>query len=174
MVAASSADAAFFDLRGTQGSEVDDAAVGLTTVDTITATLTASSGTLNQTTSAFGVNATGTGDDTDELDSDLGTESITITFDKPVTFDSFSVSSFGSGELGEYSVNGGTFVEINATDTYAVGQNLAIGETFVIRHKAGIGFSFDDFTVTEIPEPASLALTGLAGLALLARRRRRA
>ena len=51
------AQAAFFDLRGTQGADVDGLASGPTTIQAITATLAANDGVLNQTTSGFGVNA---------------------------------------------------------------------------------------------------------------------
>jgi hypothetical protein len=44
-----------------------------------------------------------------------------------------------------------------------------------VAYTAGNGFSFDDFTVTAVPEPASLLLlgSGIAGIAAKTRRRRK-
>ena len=78
----------FFDLRTSdpiysEGAIEDLEGVSMTlTLNEISTTLTASDGVLNQTISGFGVNASGSGDDTDQLDNGSGLdESISISFD---------------------------------------------------------------------------------------------
>jgi len=158
----------------------------------ITATLTAvvagSTGSLNQTASAFGINAADlpnvTNDDSDELDSDEGVESISIRFDVDVLWQALKVSSFGTGEQGSLVVAAFSPVSITATGEHTrTTDNLVLaGQAVVISHVAGTGFSFDSFTVerserllADVPDAGSSAmLLGLAfgGLSLIVRRRR--
>ena len=59
-----------------------------------------------------------------------------------------------------------------------MGALLLAGQTFTIQHDTGVtGFSFDRIKVTEVPEPTSAALFGMASLAFgfvecMVRRRR--
>ena len=85
--------AAFYDLRDASIELIDEVASFDLTEDGIIATLTANTGLLNRTASAFGVNAAGTGDDTDTLDDGSGViESVTITFDTDVRFNQLQLS----------------------------------------------------------------------------------
>ena len=174
-----------FNLRDTTATaEIES---GIITRSGIIATLTplvqGSSGLLNQTASAFGINAALTTDDSDELDSGAGAESVSMIFNVDVSFLSLSVSLFGSGEQGRLAIAGFAPVAITSTGAHSFNaNNVALaGQTVVLSHVAGTGFSFDSFTVERfsaapgVPETgASVVLLGLAfgGLSLVARFRR--
>ena len=185
-----------FNLRDTTAfADIEDGSV---VRDGITATLTplvaGNLGVLNQTASAFGINAAnivGVGDDdADELDSDEGAESISITFDVDVLWNSFVVSSFGTGEQGLVKIASFGPAAFASTGMHSVSaDNLVLaGQSVILGHVAGTGFSFDSFTVdrwfrsTETnPSPtngvpdagATVALLGLSlsGLGFFARHR---
>jgi len=149
--------AAFFDLRGPQGVDVDGLASGSTTVGGITATLTANSGELNQSGNGFGVNTLpGAGDDPDALDGVLGTETITLTFNVNVFLDQIQLSVLSAGEEGSIAIAGG--VPISLTDTgvgndefnFNSNNTVLTSESIVLSWVSGNGFSFDDFTVSLI------------------------
>ncbi len=162
-----------FDLLGTEGSAVEGSSTGIVTKDGLTATLTANIGDLNQTTSGFGINAPGAGDDTDAIDGDLGIESITIMFDQIVTFDQLILSSFSTSEKAELNITGVStiFSGTNpAKDIYdfSTDNSVPIGESIILVFNSGNGFSFDEFTVTldetnpiVTPEPATIVLLGI-------------
>ena len=98
-----------FDLRDASIEDIDEV-VSFALTDTssgLTATLTANIGELNQTNTGFGINAPEGGDDTDTIDDIKGTESVTITFNEPVTFDQLVLSLFSSGEAASLSIAGG-------------------------------------------------------------------
>jgi len=94
--------------------------------------------------------------------------------------DSLLISTFGSGSdpagtVGHLSaVNGGSPLTytIQSGD---VGSQLTFTASLFASTSNGRRLALDtvDIAVTPIPEPASLALTGLGGLALLSSRRRR-
>ncbi|NOY29374.1 MAG: PEP-CTERM sorting domain-containing protein [Planctomycetes bacterium] len=148
------AEAAFFNLRGPQGVDVDGMAFGSTTVGGIIATLTASSGMLNQSGNGFGVNnLPGAGDDPDVLDGVLGTETITLTFNVDVFLDQIQLSVLSAGEEGSIAIAGG--IPISLTDTgvgndeynFNTGNSVLTSESIVLSWVSGNGFSFDDFSV---------------------------
>lgn len=170
--------AIFFDLDdGAQGLAVDGLASGPATVSGLTATITANTGVLNQASGNFGVNATGTGDVTDQFDGAIVSETITITFNSPVIFESVDISQFGANDLGTLTLNGLTIVNLASGNVPAGNIVIPAGNTAVIAWTgdnltgSGRGFSFDGFTVSLIPEPASLAILGVGGLLLLRRAR---
>jgi hypothetical protein len=173
---ASSAHAVFFDLRDNVTLEPIDEVVSFNyPVGGITATLTAvvgppaNAGVLNSTLSGFGVNATGSGDVTDMLDGVNGIEEVDITFNQNVLFTQLTVSSFGGTDAGEVIIAGGSPISITSTGLQDVPDTSVLtGQSVVVRYVAGNGFSFDSFVAT--PEPGTVLLLAIGGLALLRRR----
>jgi hypothetical protein len=167
-----------FNLRGSEGSVVDGLATGPVTKDGLTATLTANDGKLNQTASWFGINASGSGDDTDQIDNGSGVaEFVTIMFDQLVTFDQLVLSSFTTSETAALTIAGGSLTLLDGTvpaiDVYDFSTDniVSIGQSVILAYSTGRGFSFDEFTVTTsastaVPEPATIVLLGI-GLAVL-------
>lgn len=137
-----------------------------------------SSGEFNATAGNFGINAEGTGDETDELDGDLGAESFTITFSGPVsaTLTEVDIVGFAGGDAGTLDI-GGTQTLIASGNTTAIPTHTElVGNTLTIAYTGtGTGFSVNSltFNVVSVPEPSSLALLSLVGLGFAGRRRRR-
>jgi hypothetical protein len=144
-----------FELRDTAASaDIEDGTVvrgGITAV--LSPFVAGNSGVLNQSGSAFGINAANVvnvgDDDADELDSDEGAESISITFNVDVLWNSFSVSSFGAGEQGFVAIASFGSASFASTGVHSVStDNLVLaGQSVILGHVAGTGFSFDSFTV---------------------------
>ena len=159
---------------------VDEAASFDLTVGSVTATLTANIGVLNGTTTSFGVNAPGTGDETAQIDGDLGLESVAITFDTNVTFLDFTVSLLSGDDAGSWTIdagspNGFTTSGVKAVNTAFTANTTTITISFVNPGTLGNGFSLDEFrveTVAAVPTPAALpAGLGLMGLMMIKRRK---
>jgi hypothetical protein len=157
---------------GLIGYELIGDSTGSVTAGGITLTATVfPSGTFNQTGSGFGINAAGSGDDSDEFDPGEG---FTFSFDQAVIINSLTVSSFGGSSVGLLSYDGGAVIaNITSTGTTTVTSSLiASGTTLRFESTSGV-FSLDAITVTAIPEPASTAaLVGAAFFAIAATRRR--
>jgi hypothetical protein len=180
VIASSGQASTLFQLKNNPDVELVDEAASLSlTIGGITATLTANTGVLNTTTGGFGVNATPSGDTTDEIDAVNGIESVTITFNVPVSLTQIVLSNFtGSttGDLASLTIDGFAAVTLNPTvpalDVYNFTSNntVLVGQSIVLAYLAGNGFSFDSFSV--IPEPASgvLLLIGVAAAYLIRRR----
>jgi hypothetical protein len=176
-----------FDLRNPAIELIDEVNSFSLTMDGLTATLTAQPPSfggdallLNQTAAAFGVNVDNTTcggqEDSDELDNGCVGESIDVVFSVDVLLNSLQVSSFGAADLGTVTMGGPIYV-IGATGLHNLGNvYLPAGTPMNVAYTAGNGFSFDRFTVTAIPEPASLLLfgSGLAGIAVRRRRKKEA
>ena len=119
---------------------------------------------------AFGINADGFADDTDTIDGDEVAEMITMTFNTAVTFDVLQLSLYTPFLLDKAVLKIGSFAAVNpvpqtsAIDiyTYSTDNFVDVGESVTIGWVRANGFSFDNFTVTPIPEPGSLALIGAA------------
>lgn len=184
MIVAPSVHATLFQIAGSAAVEAVDEASSLSlTVDGITVTLTANIGVLNTTaTSGFGVNAPGTGDETSQIDNVLGVESVSFVFDVPVRLDQIVLSLFTGGATGDLAlltIDGFAPLTLNPTapalDVYNFASNNTVpaGQSIVLAYQAGNGFSFDSFSVTVAPEPASLALLGLGLVGLGWSRRKR-
>lgn len=185
------ADVVIFDL-GSQanGSAVDGVASGMLTRQGITATFSANDGVLNATGSWFGINASGSGDVTDQIDAGSGvSESVHITFDLPVEFLQLSLASFSGSERALLTVGGSppqllaaTAPAIDVYDftaaSFPQGNVLAAGQPLVIGYTFGSaednGFSLSGFQVRAVPEPSSWAVMVPLATAWLRRRRRAA
>ncbi len=152
----SKAQAAFFDLRGVLGTELEGSLSGSTTVGGITATLTANSGVLNQSSIGFGVNAIAGADDAARLDGDVLAETITLTFNIDVFLDQLQLSVLSEDEEGSLTIAGGTPVSLVDTgggaDEFDFNSNNTVltTESIVLAWVSGNGFSFDDFTVSPL------------------------
>ena len=61
-----------------------------------------------------------------------------------------------------------------ATDVYNFSANntVLVGQSIVLAHVAGNGFSFDSFTVSGVPEPSAFIML-LIGVGIVARYRAR-
>jgi hypothetical protein len=179
------ADTVTFDLRADAIEDIDEVA-SFTLFDLssgIAATLTANSGVLNRTASAFGINAEGTGDDTDTIDGVLVAEHVTIVFNQAVTFDALQLSLYtpSAGDLAALKIGSNPVVhpvpQTSAIDTYSftTANYVGPGETVVLGWVEANGFSFDNFTVSAVPEPGTLALLCVAAVGYgLCRRRKSA
>jgi hypothetical protein len=174
--------ATMFQLLGSAAVEaVDEASSFPLTQDGITATLTANVGVLNTTSSGFGVNHPLVGDPTDGIDAFFGDhESVTLTFNQAVTLDQVVLSLFtpSGGELASLTIDGFptlTLIPMTpATDVYNFSTNntVLVGQSIVLAHVAGNGFSFDSLTVSAVPEPSAFIML-LVGIGVVARYRAR-
>ncbi len=182
-------DLVIFTLGGSlNGLSIDGASSGSLTVDGLTARLTANDGVLNATTSNFGINASGSGDATDQIDAGSGVrEFITITFDAPVEFTQLSLAAFSGSERASVIVGlnsplfltattAGTDVYDFTSSSFALGNRIDIGQPLVIGYAFGSvadnGFSLAGFQVSTVPEPSAAGLALLVALSNLFRRRR--
>jgi hypothetical protein len=145
-----------------------------------------SSGTqINGASSSFGVNATGSGDETQRLDNDLGVESIVFSFDIAGTLDSIDlrfIESSGTME-GELVFDGGNTYQLNSvtatgtSDIATIGESFTAGQSITLRiHSsapASTNFALEGITITAVPEPSSFAIfAGLSALGFIGLRRR--
>lgn len=171
-----------FDLRDTSAAtEIES---GTITRGGVTATMIPlvdkSSGTLNQNGSGFGINASGSGDESNQLDGDEGIESISISFNADVTLSQIALSSFTSTETGILKTGGFTAISLSGTtDVYDFTSDnfLKSGESIALSFGTGNGFSFDSFTVdaaspSTVPDSLPFGFTAavLIGVTLLTRR----
>jgi len=162
-----------FNLRGAEIEALDETASFNVTKGGLTATSTANSGVLNRTDNGFGINASGSGDDTDTIDNGSGvTEFITIEFHQLVTFDQLVLSSFTTSETASLTIASGSPITLVGTlpsaDIYnfSTDNTVPIGQSVMLAYSTGNGFSFDEFTVTladstAVPEPATIILFGI-------------
>lgn len=146
-------------------------------LDGVTMSLGSAQGALNQTSSYFGVNHAGSGDDTDQIDFNPGdgeAEVLYFSFNTSGTLDRLNFSSVSS-DLLRLTKNGADVVNGDVT-TNIVNPNLSFtsSDKFELTYVSGNGMSFDSVTITAVPEPSSTILLGFGGLALLVHRKRSA
>jgi len=166
-----------FDLRDSVIETLDEAPSFSLIRDGITAVFSTPNGVLNRTSSGFGVNAVGGGDDTNAIDAGTGIdESVEIMFSGAVSLTSITVSGFGSTDLGQLTV-GTNNRPITASGSLNVG-GLAVpaGDIMSIGYIAGNGFSLDRVTISNtamenssasVPEPGTFWLLLGTGMVLL-------
>ena len=187
LAAAGTASAATFTLRASSSERLDpDAPSFSVTSESIVANLqvTGASGTFNSTSSGgFGIDTTGSGDETSFLDAGLGAESFTISFNQPVFFDSISISSVATDGSEGLNVqlpqqSNSIFVSSTGVTSFSGNTLVDVGQTVSIAYVAGTGngISFNGFAATAnpsaVPEPFAAGAAGL--LAAIALRRRQA
>ncbi len=162
-------------LRGPEIEAIDESATIDITNSGLTATLTANDGVLNRTSGAFGINASGGRDASNLIDNGDGesiTESVSIEFDQPVTFDQLQLSSFTVSEAVSLTIAGNSPISLvgtgPSTDIYnfSTDNTVSIGQSVMLAFSIGNGFSFDEFTVTlaeptAVPEPTTIILLGI-------------
>lgn len=122
-----------------------------------------SSGTLLNGSSSFGVNATGTGDETQRIDNDLGNESIQFSFNLAGTFDKIDLryieESSNEGTL--HFAGSGTTVQLNTGNSdhgtndnfvfsspYSFSANEVITLGLHSSADSGENYSLESFTIT--------------------------
>lgn len=143
-------------------------------------------GTFNLTSTGFGPNDTGSGDDTDFFD---GSESMVFSFDTAGTFDSIDFASLGGTgqelETATLSFAGGNTLNLldNITSDIAVSGNdffdgidedFTAGQLITLSITAGNGWTLENFTVSPVPEPNTYAmLAGICALSFVMIKRRR-
>lgn len=151
-----------FDFRDESIEALDEQPSFSLTQNGITLSASTASGVFNRTSTGFGVNASGAGDDTDALDGGSGVlEFIDFSFDTDVILNSFTVSGLGSQDIGQYLYNGLAPVDFTLTGVQSLGEILLpVGNGLSIYYIAGNGFSLDQLTVSRftVPEPATLFL----------------
>lgn len=128
-------------------------------------------GVVNATGGSLGVNAAGSGDDTDQLDADLGLESLLFSFnDLPsitsITLTQVGILGFGGDDAGTLAI-GASSEAIAAGTGSAIPAHLNLeGSSFLLAYTGtGNGFGITslsfDITPAAVPEPASIAFLSL-------------
>ena len=129
----------------------------------------------------FGINASGTGDETQRFDNDNGIESMVFSFDIGGTFDTIdfefiedaaeAVLSFEGGNSYDIFAGSATETTGGSTDFHTITETFVAGQEITLSVSgsaaAGENFSLQAFTITPsaIPEPSTYALI-FGGLAL--------
>ena len=139
----------------------------------------------NQTSTLFGINASGGNDVTDAFDDGSGvSEYMVFSFDLPGIIVSMDFEGFtGSGQTGEDAAfldfqNSARIdfhddsMDNQSTDYLTVNRSYVAGEEITLGWSDGNGYGLQQITVDVVPEPSTMALFGLgAALVTLSRRR---
>ncbi len=188
-IGAVSANLVTFDFAtgsGLAGADLDNQHSGSTSVvdgiSGVTLTLTATAGSgggsdvFNQTGTSslnFGINAFGSGDDTDAIDAGTGSsEFATFSFSasQPVSFVFISIDfdrfTSGGNDEGSLVFSGGSTINFDsssATNPLSVNEVFASGQVITLSHVAGNGFGIEQITIdiTAVPEPSAFLFGGL-------------
>ena len=108
----------------------------------ISLTASANTGVLNCTSVSFGINAAGSGDDTDEFDAGTGTaEIMTFRFDSDVVLVSIDFFSIGSGDSADLvSVANSFNLAVSSaagTDPFVINRSVSAGTDVELIQTAG-------------------------------------
>lgn len=146
------------------------------TVAEIKATISTDDGVMNRTNDGFGINGSRSGDTTTALD---GSDALDIHFDKQITITELDFRNFGEDEIIAVIIGSTTnslsYNHLDST-TFAHAQNLnwnvyANQNVRFIVTSTGNGIALDAIIVQTIPEPATVSLLIISGIATLALRR---
>jgi hypothetical protein len=174
-------------------SGVDAASMSLNTSGTYTLNgITLSAGTdfgdFNLTNSGFGPDQAGSADDSDTFDTGNGNESMVFSFDTAGTFNSidfallndtpeFAVLSFAGGSTFNLTDGPSSTIAVSGNDFFGgVNESFTSGQLVTLSISGGSDFTLENFTVTAIPEPSTIvlvAMTGLAAIGILRRQRKK-
>ena len=174
------AQALTLDFAGAVGSLLDGQASGFTfAVGDVVVVATHSGGQFNRTSSGFGINAVGSGDDTDGIDAGSGVvEWLALTFDTDVALQILTVTGLGNNDrialyIGDLPMRGLVPVDFagGVFDAWPGGV-LRAGDALRFQHGAGNGFSLEQLTLEvleQVPAGATapLVVAGLGALTLL-------
>jgi len=167
-----------YNLRDT--SQTVDIEAGAYTVDSVLLTMNSPQGVLNQTGTGFGVNATGSGDNTHQIDNGAGVaEVLNFSFDASGTLTQIDMSSYGSSDTFDLKKNGVLILSMtdqgtSSPDIFTLNEAFVSTDTFSITFTGGNGASLDAFTITTVPVPepsTAMFLVAFATLGLVRRRR---
>jgi len=167
-----------YDLRDTSQTAAIEA--GAYTVDSVLLSMDSPQGDLNQTSSGFGVNATGSGDNTHQIDNGAGVaEVLNFSFDTSGTLTQIDMSSFGPSDTFDLKKNGTLIQSLidqgtSSPDVFMLNVDFSSTDTFSITYTGGNGASLDAITIanTAVPEPSSMVFLAVFGSFALIRRRR--
>lgn len=168
------AETVHFDLLADEIEDVDEQVSFQLEQSGLTLSLTANSGVLNRTSSGFGVNAEGSGDDTNGLDDGSGViESITIRFDQDVSLVSLLLTQLGSNDVAAVQFDSTDYLISSATNPFTESIVMAANEELILSFVQGNGFSFNEITVStsNVPVPAAVWLFASGVISLLIRSR---
>ncbi len=163
---------------GSNGPLDFDAASGNRTQSGLTVTLTASVGKINATSEGLGINGPASGDATDGLDTTNGAESLSISFDQDVIFNSIEFAGFSGDDAVDFTLGGGSTTTYTSSGNNTINTKLNVGEAITItaadtdttNTTANNGVQIINFSAA-VPEPSTVLLGALAFLGLLRRRR---
>ncbi|NNJ42064.1 MAG: PEP-CTERM sorting domain-containing protein [Akkermansiaceae bacterium] len=160
------------------GSALDfEASSGSHTLGGVQVTLEANEGDVNASLEGLGINRVGGGDESAAIDTKLGVEILTVSFDVDVVFDSLTISDLGVDDALDASFNGGAAIQLTSSGLHHLGVTLLAGEVLTLTAtephapNPNNGVRIKEFVVTAVPEPSSLALLSIACIAALLRRR---
>ncbi|QDT09620.1 hypothetical protein K239x_15660 [Planctomycetes bacterium K23_9] len=177
LFACSTEAAIVFNLFGQPGT-FDNNSTAMLTVGGITATFDAGSDNLNSNAMTFGI-SDGNNTSANNGDAIGGNEVLTITFDQVVNVTQVVATNLSTTE--QILATIGLSPQISLDDTgdaidtfnFSSSNEVAVGQSFVLEASGG-DYSLTSFSVTAVPEPASLGFLAIGGVVLLNRRRRSA
>lgn len=142
-------------------------------VDGVKLSMSSDQGALNQTSSFFGINHGGAGDDTDQIDGVAGAETLSFSFETNGTLDLLVMSDYGTLDTFELRKNGTLVLNLvnqGQVDEFSPAESFIPTDEFTLTYTGGNGASLDSMTITTLPEPSGSLLLSIGGAILLLRR----